>query len=173
MRRKNEVMICIVLVLCCCLSCLFSAKTEINTAMITFNANIVANFGFSSGPVLGPTKPTELPEGDTIVFSEYQEVSNTLTTPVRYIYWQIFTDENVTLTANWTDLASSDGTTVAWEDLRGNLVSEDKELLLYEANEQKIDSLAFQLAVDDVNSIDWSKEPYNGTITLTFKAVGT
>lgn len=173
--RKISIFRIIALFLFC--GTLSSLSALEDTAFISFTANLVANFGFSEGPVTGPIYPSdELTEGETISFSEYQEGTNSLSTPLRYIYWQIFTDENVTLSVKWTDLVGNDNnTSVQWNDLRQHLTAANKEQVLYSrsnGSSNKIDSLAFQLSVDNVNSIDWDKEPYTGTITLIFESEG-
>ena len=159
------------------LSPLWSAD-RYRLATVSFVSGLVANFGFTDEYVgdSDSIKPAEL-EGD-ITFT-YDEANERIVTASHRIYWQIFTTDKVSLTAEATPLTgigqNGNQMSITWTDRRENLkCGGTTTIYADEQGENPIRSNSVPFRIELVNSslsgINWSQN-YTGTITLKLQVV--
>ena len=177
---KRIALILIVLILS---SSLFAADREYQDSVsVSFIAGIMANFGFSTQPVSPTVKPTTTIPDDTIKF-EYRPESQDYATDVYYIYYQIFTPENLKLSVQATPLSCDDSSVLMnWTDVGAGRLMDNNTLSVLESGLKAPDynSIPFQLVISsdeidqtpDFFGTGTSSREYTGTITLTIETEG-
>lgn len=152
-----------------------------DSVQVSFTAGIVGNFGFSTSAVNSTVKPSDIENG-LIEFTRDSK-SNNYTTNRYYIYYQIFTNEQLNIYATATPL-TIEGTDnqVSWTDSVDTLNCDSNKKLIFpniSADNKKFDSLPFQLVITEpeiANSTGFftatAEKPFTGTITITIEPVG-
>ncbi len=168
---KRMALILIVMIMLA--SAVFADKEYQDSVSVSFIAGIMANFGFSTQPVAPTVKPTTTVPGDRIEF-EYRPESQDFATDVYYIYYQIFTNDDLKLSVQATPL-TSDGAKLKWTDENKNFTCDGTLKILGEnLKAPDYNSIPFQLVISakeiadtpDFFGTGTSAREYKGSITL-------
>lgn len=160
-----------------------SAETELlNTATLSFTADVHSIFGFSDTPVSTAIRPAIMTDG--ISFE-----GDSLLTQTFYVYYQVFTTDPIAIELSVTNGSNN---TVAWHDVYGyltwssadgnsmesfNSTSVNKKIVYADVSgstdlsKPRIGSIPFMLKVDEdsLSNVDWNKE-YSWTLQLSIRS---
>lgn len=155
------------------------SRSQYAYANITFTANLYSIFGFSNSPVDSAVQPDKM-EGEI----EFKYIGNNIIqTDLFYVYYQIFTPDNVEVSLHVESGNNTPSNTqISWENISGDMefssdntsdsaceVYRDSNNLMTHT-QPRIGSKPLILQIKKLNDISWD-EKYDWKLVMTIKEV--
>ncbi len=172
----RKILLIMLIMLGICISAYAVTTEYAQNIPVSFTFDVVANYGFTGRKVLGYVKP----DGIDDVYFQLDRHNSTLKTTGFWMYYQIFTPENVKLVldvGNFKNSKGADASDISFvsEDVYYDVERDSSvhfesgkqyTLLNKRSDSPYFDSFNMMFIIDDLSKIDWADE-YTAVLTLT------